>query len=210
MTDRHVGQTRIDVHCHFIPSFYRDALAAAGILHPDGIKTLPNWSEDIALHAMDALGIQASVLSISSPGVRFGADPQQATRLGQRVNDYAADLKARRKGRFGFLASVPLPDVDAGIREAERAFDELGADGIIVQSNYSGCYLGDPRFEPFWAALDARAAVVLVHPTAPAASVSDRLAKAIPQPAMEFFFDASRSLIDLLTSRQLGRHFPCT
>ncbi|MDT7686916.1 MAG: 6-methylsalicylate decarboxylase, partial [Pseudonocardiales bacterium] len=33
--------TRIDVHAHFVPDFYRDALVAAGHDRPDGIAAIP-------------------------------------------------------------------------------------------------------------------------------------------------------------------------
>jgi 6-methylsalicylate decarboxylase len=34
-------------------------------------------------------------------------------------------------------------------------------------SNAQGRYLGDPDFEPLWAELDRRAAVVFIHPARP-------------------------------------------
>jgi len=32
---------RIDMHAHFLPRFYREALVAAGQERPDGIRALP-------------------------------------------------------------------------------------------------------------------------------------------------------------------------
>ena len=63
---------RIDVHAHFLPDFYRQALIEAGQIHPDGMPAIPDWSEQAALDVMDTLGIQTAMLSISSPGVYFG------------------------------------------------------------------------------------------------------------------------------------------
>lgn len=62
----------VDVHQHFLPDFYRDALLAAGVVHPDGMAQIPPWSEADALAVMDRLGIAKSYVSISSPGVRLG------------------------------------------------------------------------------------------------------------------------------------------
>ena len=61
----------IDVHAHFLPAFYRDALAERGLSHPDGMPTIPAWSEGDALGIMGKLGIRAATLSISSPGVHL-------------------------------------------------------------------------------------------------------------------------------------------
>ena len=198
MTDTGRAPGRIDVHSHFIPDFYRDALMAAGQSAPDGIQKLPDWDERSALRLMDETGVRAAILSISSPGVHLG-DDGQARELSRRANEYGADLKARAS-RFGYFASTPLPDVDGAVTEAAHALDHLRADGVVVQSNHRGLYLGDEALEPFWAALDARAARVLVHPTSPPAVNSARINAKIPQPLTEFFFDTSRSLVDMVTA----------
>ena len=62
----------IDVHAHFLPPQYRDALASAGIDEPDGFPRVPMWSAQDHVGLMDRLGIGAAVLSVSSPGVQFG------------------------------------------------------------------------------------------------------------------------------------------
>ena len=64
-------QAKVDVHAHFIPDEYREALIAAGQDRPDGIPALPPWSEELALAAMDELGIRLAILSISSPVARL-------------------------------------------------------------------------------------------------------------------------------------------
>src|SRR5258705_3729778 len=67
-----MSRDRIDVHAHYIPETYRDALVAAGQDHPDGIPALPDWNKALALDAMDKLQVRLAILSISSPGVHFG------------------------------------------------------------------------------------------------------------------------------------------
>jgi hypothetical protein len=62
---------------------------------------------------------------------------------------------------------VPLPDIDGALSELAYAFDTLRADGVILLSNYGDKYLGDAAFEPLWAELDRRQAVVFVHPGLP-------------------------------------------
>ena len=201
----HRAADRIDVHAHCLPDFYRDALLGAGQSAPDGIEKLPDWSEESALRLMDELGVRTALLSVSSPGVHLG-DDGQARELSRRVNEYSADLKTRQPGRFGYFASTPLPDVEAAAAEAAHALDQLHADGVVVQSNHQGLYLGDEKLEPFWAVLDQRSAVVLIHPTSPPTVNSKRINAKIPQPLTEFFFDASRSLVDLITAGVLERY----
>ena len=194
--------SRIDVHAHFVPDFYRDALIAAGLTRPDGIKAIPPWSAEEALDTMDRLRVTRSYLSISSPGVHFG-DDAAAAELARRCNEEAAELAARH-GRFGWFASVPLPDVDAAVAEAEHALTRLGADGIVVETNARGQYLGDPALEPLYALATARRVPVFVHPTTP--HEAEHLALGYPRPMLEFLFETTRSITDLVLSGVLTRH----
>ena len=99
----------IDVHAHFVPAQYRDALAAAGIEQPDGFPQLPTWSADEHVATMNRLGIDAAVLSVSSPGVQFGegTSASDAVALARLVNDVAAATINDHPGRFGVFAMLP-------------------------------------------------------------------------------------------------------
>jgi predicted TIM-barrel fold metal-dependent hydrolase len=195
--------TRIDVHAHFVPDFYREALIAAGHERPDGIAAIPGWDEQRALDTMDELGIDTAVLSISSPGVHFG-DDRAAADLARRVNDEAARLVAEHPGRFGFFASVPLPDVPAALVELDRAMGELGAVGAVLETNHHGQYLGDPALEELHGELAGRGGVLFVHPTAP--FCGRELALGYPFPMLEFLFETTRSITNLVVSGALARN----
>jgi 6-methylsalicylate decarboxylase len=188
---------RVDVHAHYLPDFYREALAAARQSPPDGIPALPEWSESAQLAAMDALGIRTSYLSISSPGVYFG-DASEALALALRVNDEAARLMRAHPGRFEFFASVPLPDIDAAESVLSRALAEQHASGLVLLSNSAGIYLGDQRLEGLYAILDQHRATLFIHPTTPYRG--EHLALGFPRPMFEFFFDTTRSVIDLIAA----------
>lgn len=54
------AMTTIDVHAHFLPDPYRDALLVAGLRQADGIAQLPTWDIGAALQAMDRLSIEAA------------------------------------------------------------------------------------------------------------------------------------------------------
>lgn len=195
---------RVDVHAHFVPSFYAEALTAAGHARPDGMPAIPLWSEAEALKTMDMLGVRTAYLSISSPGVHFG-DDAAAQALARRVNSEAARLRAAHTGRFGHFAALPLPDVDGAIAEAVHALDQLGADGVVMESNHGGIYLGDPKLEPLYRELDRRHAVIFIHPTSPACSCCPRLQATYPRPMLEFMFETTRSVTDLVTAGVLQR-----
>ena len=199
------ARRRIDVHAHFLPDFYRDALRAAGLLQPDGIKALPSWSEEHALQTMDRLDIESAILSISSPGIHFGDDAAAAS-LARSVNSEASRLADTYSGRFGFFASLPLPDVKAAVAEAIFALDTLNADGVVLATNQDGIYLGDERLYPLYDVLNERRSVVFIHPTSPGCICSARLDAHYPRPMLEFMFETTRSVADMILSGVLERY----
>jgi predicted TIM-barrel fold metal-dependent hydrolase len=190
---------KIDVHQHLLPPAYRRAFEEHG--QTPGGWPIPDWDPAGALAMMDEAGIATGVLSISAPGVHFG-DDTEARELARATNDYHAELVKDRPDRFGQFAVLPLPDVEGATAEAVRALDELHADGVVVLSNAHGHYLGDPSYEPLWTELDARSAVVFVHPAEPP---MPRLA-GLPSPVLDFPFDTTRSALHLVTNGVFDRH----
>jgi len=193
----------IDVHAHFVTEHYTAAARAAGIAHPDGMPSWPTWSTAEHLDLMDRGGIQMSFLSVSSPGTHFG-DDRAARSLSREVNEFAARIRDEHPARFGFFASLPMPDIEGSVWEAAHSLDTLGADGIAVETNHGGIYLGDARYEPLWQELDARGAVVFVHPTSP--PHADAVSLGRPRPMLEFVFDTTRAASDLVFNGVLTRY----
>jgi 6-methylsalicylate decarboxylase len=193
----------IDVHGHFVTPAYSRALEAAGVSAPDGLARLPAWSPQDALELMDRLGIAATLLAISSPGIHFG-DDASAARLARVLNDEIAELVRERPTRFGLLACVPLPDVGAALAELEYALDTLGADGVSLLTNANGRYLGEPGQEPLFEELDRRGAVVVLHPTAPVGHGAVGFGR--PSPILEFPIDTTRTVFRLILDGVIERH----
>jgi len=194
---------KIDVHAHYLPDSYRAALLAAGHDQPDGFPQLPAWSVQEHVDAMDRLGIAASLLSISSPGVYFG-DEKAARDLAREMNEIGRRAVVDHPGRFGLFASLPLPDVDAAMDEIAYCCDHLDVDGFALLTNVGGTYLGDPSREPVFRELNRREARVFIHPTSPACWEHTSLGR--PRPMLEFFFDTTRAVVDLVLGGTIARH----
>jgi 6-methylsalicylate decarboxylase len=191
---------RIDVHAHFLPDCYLHALRKAGLKTLDGGFPIPAWSAEAALEMMGRQDIETAMISLSSPSTHF-LPVEEKPRLVREVNDAGSALVRSHPGKFGFFASLPLPDVDAAMKEIGHAFDTLGVDGVVLETNVTGEYLGSPRFAPVFAELNRRKAVVFLHPTSPACF--DALALGRPAPLLEFPLDTTRTIVDLLYSRTL-------
>jgi predicted TIM-barrel fold metal-dependent hydrolase len=155
---------------------------------------------------MDQLHITKAFLSISSPGVHFGDDPS-ARALARSVNEEGSRLRLSFPGRFGLFAVLPLPDFDGAMAEMRYALDELQADGIVLETNHHGVYLGDGRLDALFAELQQRKAVVFIHPTSPSCSGCGSLALGYPAPMLEFMFETTRSVTNLVLKRVTSR-FP--
>jgi predicted TIM-barrel fold metal-dependent hydrolase len=106
--------------------------------------------------------------------------------------------------RQGLLASLPLPNVDAALEEIQHSCDVLHADGFVLMTNYDGTYLGDKRLEPVMEELDRRGALVLLHPTAPPGA--EAVANGMAYPMMEFIFDTTRAVTNLIMTGTFARH----
>ena len=94
-----------------------------------------------------------------------------------------------------------MPDAAASLAEIRRAFDDLGADGVVLQTNTDGAYLGAPAFAPIFAELNRRKATLFLHPTSPACFEALGLGR--PAPLLEFPLDTTRTIVDLLYNRTL-------
>lgn len=122
---------------------------------------------------MEVNGISKAILSISSPGILLKPDDVAAAALlARQCNAYTAQLKKDYPDKFGFYAHLPLPDVEASLKEIETTYAE-GADGIVFLSNFAGLYPTDPRFARIWEELNRRKAVVFFHPAQPCVRCSD-------------------------------------
>jgi predicted TIM-barrel fold metal-dependent hydrolase len=195
------GRNLIDIHAHFFTEEYRAALHSAGLSTVDGFP-IPDWSVAGALELMDRNGIQTQLLSISAPGIEFV--PAAAARaLARKVNEHNARLVADHPTRIGGFALLPLPDVDGALAEITHALDVLKLDGIVLFTNINGTYLGDKKFDAVFDELNRRKAVVFVHPVAPPGFDINGLG--FPAPCVEFPFDTTRMIMNLIASGTLRR-----
>lgn len=193
----------IDVHHHFMPPAYADALRGAG-LGDVAVAGQAEWSLDRSLALMDASGIEIAVLSLSAPGVYLG-DVQRARDLARACNEYGVGIRERAPGRIGLFAVLPIPFTAPACAEAIYALDTLRADGVTLFGSAEGRFLGDPAYADLMSELDARKAVVLVHPNLHV--TSRQLALDVPGFLLEFPCDTTRAAVNLILTGTLER-FP--
>ena len=130
----------VDVHAHYFPQEYTDILMRIGGRSlPEAARprtARPLRQDDPAgiltrLQQMDEAEVQMQVLSpaASPPYADREADAVAAARL---LNDRYAALVQQYPGRLAAFVSLPLPHIDAALREMERGLDQLGMLGVAM------------------------------------------------------------------------------
>ena len=140
------------------------------------------------LARMDATGVEYMLLSLTSAGPQGEPDPGASAAMASSANDWLSAQVALRPSRFGALASLAMHDADVAARELRRAVTELGMFGAIINDfqdvyvdddNDNGAgkertlgkaFYDDPKYHPFWAAVQELDVPVYLHPRYPAAS----------------------------------------
>jgi predicted TIM-barrel fold metal-dependent hydrolase len=189
----------VDVHFHHYPKPLVDAMQAwQDRNHLPAIGPMfRNWTVASALDEMNANGVATAFLSLASPhGVWFDVPSAQVPALSRTCNEFAADAVRQHPTRFGFFASLPMPDIDASLKEIAYALDTLGADGIGLPTSFGDVWPGDAKFAPVWQELNRRKAVVVFHPYAP--NCCGTLPTQIPESFLEYPYDTGRAILNLL------------
>lgn len=186
----------IDVHSHIIPADYIDNLQQDGRTLDEGFP-LPTWDVDAQLRWMDEAGIETSVLTLAAPN----PTPEGF----HQANEKAAHVCREHPGRFKFCAALPLPDVDAAIREAIYALDTLKADGIKLATNADGQYLGMKELDTLFSVLNERRAVIILHPHRPNPVNRDVMAQT-PLAMQEYLSETTRAVTNMISRNVLARY----
>jgi predicted TIM-barrel fold metal-dependent hydrolase len=142
--------------------------------------------------------VQTSVLTLAAP-------QPTAADVVRKTNEAAALIKREHPDRFLFCAALPLPDVDAAIREAKYALDTLGADGIKLATNVRGQYLGAPELDTLFAMLNERKAVVILHPHRPE-PVNREVMAQTPLAMQEYLSETTRAVANMISRNLLARY----
>ena len=172
----------VDVHNHFYPPEYLDALRSGGsvirvttdkegnpLLHYPGdynVAVRGHRDIDYRQEMLEREAVSTQVITLTTPGTHVES-PARAAELARLVNDAFARIVADRAPRFRALATLPLNDPRASVVELRRAVEELRLPGAMLFSNVNGVALSDERFWPLYEAADGLGAVLHIHPTSP-------------------------------------------
>jgi predicted TIM-barrel fold metal-dependent hydrolase len=167
------GHVILDVHAHYHPRAYEAALvrlpnrgsAASGFAGGQQPVTDDQAHLQTRLEMMDEAGVGLQVLSPAAGWAPYSNDESAASAAAAIGNDLTAELAVRMPDRFKALVSLPLPHVEASLRELRRGLDELGMIGVNIHCSVLDRPVVEPELQPIYEEINRRHAVVLFHPT---------------------------------------------
>ncbi|MBL8385987.1 MAG: amidohydrolase [Burkholderiales bacterium] len=187
------GAHRIDVHHHISPPPWVAALKRSRRDSPP----VNNWTPQRSIDDLDRGGVATAITSPTLPAVGL-LDAKEAAVVARASNEYARKLADDSGGRFRMFAMLPMPHVDATLREIAYGLDVLRADGVAFMTSYGNKYLGDKEFAPVMDELNRRKATAYTHPNDPACCVN--VASGVPPVIIEYGTDTTRTIASLVFS----------
>ena len=133
----------------------------------DWLRKVPPFYLDVdaKIAAMDANGIDITMLSTNDPGPEwFGNDGAAAARL---IHDSLAAVVAKHPTRFRGLCVLPMQNEKAAGEELDRCVNKLGFKGILLYTNLAGAWCDEPQFHWLYARAEELGAPILLHPAKP-------------------------------------------
>ena len=210
----------IDFHNHYYPPKYMQALQSGAssikvtvdsegnpVLHyPGDYNVAVRGHRDLAYRqeVLDSHGVSLQVLTLTTPGTHVES-PATAVKLASLVNDEFKEAMDTRGHHFTALATLPLNDPAASVKELDRAIAQLGMRGAMLFSNVNGVALSDRRFWPMYELANDRGAVLYIHPEHPVGV--EAMMDYWLMPLVGFLFDTTLAAASLVFSGVVER-FP--
>ena len=211
--------TVIDFHNHYYPPKYLQALQSGAssikvtvdsegnpVLHyPGDYNVAVRGHRDLAYRqeVLDSYGVSLQVLTLTTPGTHVES-PATAVKVASLVNDEFKAAMDTRGHHFTALATLPLNDPAASVKELDRAIGQLGMRGAMLFSNVNGVALSDRRFWPMYELANDRGAVLYIHPEHPVGV--EAMMDYWLMPLVGFLFDTTLAAASLVFSGVVERY----
>jgi aminocarboxymuconate-semialdehyde decarboxylase len=213
----------IDIHTHIVPEKFppyrgkgKDvpwpSMAGADACHKHVMisgklyRTVSDgsWSVPRRIEEMSGMRVNRQALSPMPELLSYWLPLEDAKVLIRYLNEQIAEMIALAPERFVGLGCVPLQDADSALRELEHVVKNLKFAGVEIASHVNGVSIGDPRFEPFFAAAERLGAAIFVHALRPAGQ--DRIVGAFAEQAVCFPGDIALACASMITGGIASRH----
>ena len=165
----------------------------------DGCWSVPRRVED-----MNGMRVARQALSPMPELLSYWLPLEDASVLIRYLNDEIAAMVERAPQRLVGLGAVPLQDLQSSIKELQYVVKSLKFAGVEIASHVNGTSIGDPKFEPFFAAAEEMDAAIFVHALRPAGQ--DRIVGPFSEQAVCFPGDIALACASMITGGVAARH----
>ena len=213
----------IDVHTHVVPENFPPyagknanvpwpSMAAAHACHRHVMisgkvyRTVADgcWSVPRRIEQMGEMKVTRQAISPMPELLSYWLPLEDAQTMVRFLNDEIARMISLAPDRFIGLGAVPMQDLDSAVSELNYLLKDLKFAGVEIASHVNGTSIGDPRFEPFFAAAERMGAAIFVHALRPAGQ--DRIVGAFPEQAVCFPGDIGLACASMITGGIAARH----
>jgi predicted TIM-barrel fold metal-dependent hydrolase len=159
---------KLDMFNHIFPKVYFDKMLEVAPNYKDmgkRVREIPVlYDLEKRFRVMDEFDDYAQIICLAAPPVEVLA-PGLSPELAKIANDGMAEYVDKYPDRFpGFVASMPMNNPDACLKEIDRAIDELNAVGIQFFTNVNGAPLDLPELKPLFAKMHEVDLPIWIHP----------------------------------------------
>jgi uncharacterized protein len=164
----------IAIEEHYAHPALQSPAALANLRKHPQLSRIQDKLQDIGagrIADMGSAGIDLQVLSHTVPGAE-AVEPVRAITAARTANDDLAETVAAHPDRFAGFAALPMRDPVAAALELERAVNELGFRGAMVNGLVDGRFLDDPAFLPVLEKAAELGVPLYLHPSFPPESVA--------------------------------------
>jgi aminocarboxymuconate-semialdehyde decarboxylase len=158
---------KIDAYAHIVPPKYREALyKVAPEMHDRQVLPCPPlYDLDRRFRIMDKYEPLRQVLTLGRIPVEHVAGPAKAAELAERADDEMAELVNKYRDRFcGALATLAMNNMDAALKETDRAIKDLKFKGVYLHTPVDEKPLDAPEFLPLYEKMSQYDLPIVIHP----------------------------------------------
>lgn len=160
---------KVDIFPHILPKrFMEEVTRIAGdkYYNKQVNEAIPSiYDLDIRFRVLDKFGDMKQVLTLGAPPIEAIGDPKQAVELARIANDGMAELVSKYPDRFvSAVASLPMNDMEAALKEIDRAINDLKFKGIQIYTPTNGKPVDQPEFLPMYEKMASYNLPIWIHP----------------------------------------------
>ncbi len=160
-------QLKIDAYAHIVPPKYGEALhkVAPKMYEQQVLPCPPLYDLDKRFRIMDKYEPLRQVLTLGRIPVEHAAGPAKAADLAKRADDEMAELVSKYPDRFvGALATLAMNNMDAVLKEADHAIQDLKFKGVYLHTPVDEKPLDSPEFLPLYEKMSEYDLPIVIHP----------------------------------------------